>query len=134
VNKQFFHTCYPSFYRRIFFIKYAGLTMWQNSNSFLYRILLYRICTLGGFNFILFFWNFNKNHTEIDRYWQKNNFLLFAKCLKMYSFFRICILRLQKVLLWPKFFFLEKYQYGYQKHAEFYADFKFIDADLYKCP
>jgi hypothetical protein len=56
---------------------------------------------LGGFKFILF-WNFNRNHTEIDRYWQKNNFLLFAKCLKMYSFFRICILRLQKVLLWPK--------------------------------
>jgi hypothetical protein len=43
-------------------------------------------CTLGGFNFILF-WNFNGNHTEIDRYWQKNTFLLFAKCLKMYSFF-----------------------------------------------
>ena len=29
----------------------------------------------------------NGNHTENDRYWQKNNFLLFAKCLKMYSFF-----------------------------------------------
>jgi hypothetical protein len=62
--------------------------------------------------------------------------LLFAKCLKMYSFFRICILRLQKVLQYydPKIFFLEKYQYGYQKHAEFYADFKFVDADLNKCP
>jgi hypothetical protein len=34
----------------------------------------------------------------------------------------------------PKFFFLEKYQYGYQKNAEFYADFKFVDADLNKCP
>jgi hypothetical protein len=44
----------------------------------------------------------NRNHMENDRYWQKNNFLLFAKCLKMYSFFRICILRLQKVLLWPE--------------------------------
>ncbi len=44
----------------------------------------------------------NGNHTENDRYWQKKNFLLFAKCLKMYSFFRVCILRLQKVLLWPK--------------------------------
>ena len=30
----------------------------------------------------------------------------------------------------PKNFFLEKYQYGYQKNAEFYADFKFVDADL----
>jgi hypothetical protein len=48
----------------------------------------------------------------------------------MYSFFRICILRLQKVLLWPKKF-LEKYHYGYQKHAEFYAD---VDAGLNKCP
>ncbi len=47
----------------------------------------------------------NGNHTENDRYWQKNNFVLFAKFLKMYSFFRICILRLQKVLLWPKKFF-----------------------------
>jgi hypothetical protein len=41
----------------------------------------------------------NGNQTENDRYLEKNNFLLFAKCLKMYSFFRICILRLQKVLL-----------------------------------
>jgi hypothetical protein len=30
--------------------------------------------------------------------------------------------------------FSEKYQYGYQKNAEFYADFKFVDADLNKCP
>ncbi len=52
----------------------------------------------------------------------------------MYSFFRICILRLQKVLLWPKKIFFEKYQYGYPKNAEFYADFKFVDADLNKCP
>jgi hypothetical protein len=39
---------------------------------------------LGGFNFILF-WNFNRYQTENDRYLQKNYFLLFAKCLKMYS-------------------------------------------------
>ncbi len=55
------------------------------------------------------------NHTENDRYWQKINFWPFAKWLKMYSFFRICILRLQKVLLWPKKLFLEKYQYGIKK-------------------
>ncbi len=62
-------------------------------------------------------------------------FLLFAKCLKMYSFFRICILRLQKVLLWPqKKIFLEKSQYGYQKNPEFYADFKFFFAGFQKCP
>jgi hypothetical protein len=39
-------------------------------------------CTVGGFNFILF-WNFNRTQTENDRYWQKNNFLLYAKCLNM---------------------------------------------------
>jgi hypothetical protein len=33
----------------------------------------------------------------------------------------------------PKNFFLEKYQYGY-KIAEFYADFKFVDAGFQKCP
>jgi hypothetical protein len=33
----------------------------------------------------------NGNQTENERYWQKNNSLLFAQCLKMYSFFRICI-------------------------------------------
>jgi hypothetical protein len=30
--------------------------------------------------------------------------------------------------------FREKYQYGYLKNAEFYADFKFVDADLNKRP
>ncbi len=30
--------------------------------------------------------------------------------------------------------FLEKYQYGYQINAEFYADFKFVDAGFQKCP
>jgi hypothetical protein len=34
----------------------------------------------------------------------------------------------------PKHFFLEKYQYGYQINAEFYADFKFVDAGFQKCP
>jgi hypothetical protein len=71
---------------------------------------------------------------ENDRYWQKNNFLLFAKCLKMYRFFRICILRLLLLLLYdPKNFYLEKYQYGYQINAEFYADFKFVNPGFQKC-
>jgi hypothetical protein len=30
--------------------------------------------------------------------------------------------------------FREKYQYGYQNNAEFYADFKFVDAGFQKCP
>jgi hypothetical protein len=40
------------------------------------------VCTKGLQCFKL-----NGNQTENDRYWQKNNFLLFAKCLKMDSFF-----------------------------------------------
>ncbi len=44
------------------------------------------------------------------------------------QFLRICFLNLQKVLSWLQNFFLEKYQYGYQKNAEFYADFEFVDA------
>jgi hypothetical protein len=50
--------------------------------------------TLGGFNFILF-WNIIRNQTENERYWQKNNLLRFAKCLKMYNFFTFA-LKLQK--------------------------------------
>ncbi len=74
------------------------------------RMLVYsdasrRRCSHWGASILYFFWKFNRNHMENDRYLQKNNFLLFAKCLKMYRFFRICILRLQKVLLWPKHFF-----------------------------
>jgi hypothetical protein len=33
----------------------------------------------------------------------------------------------------PKKNFLENYHYGYKKNAEFYADFKFVDADFQKC-
>jgi hypothetical protein len=38
------------------------------------------------------------------------------------------------IIMTQKKFFLEKYQYGYQKNAEFYADFKFVDAGFQKCP
>ncbi len=44
--------------------------------------------------------------------------------------FKVCI----KCYYDPKKIFIEKYQDGYQKNAEFYADFKFVDADLNKCP
>ena len=37
-------------------------------------------------------------------------------------------------IMTQQIFFLEKYQYGYQKNAEFYADFKFVDAGFQKCP
>ncbi len=75
----------------------------------------------------------NGNHTEKDRYWQKNNFLLYAKCLKMCSFFAFAFKVCKKCYYDPKIYFLEKYHYRYQKNAEFYADFKFVDADLNKC-
>ncbi len=40
----------------------------------------------------------------------------------------------KSAIMTPNFFFLEKYNYVYKKNAEFYADFKFVDADLNKCP
>ncbi len=43
------------------------------------------------------------------------------------QFFRICILRIQKVLLWPKKFFSWKISMWVSKNAEFYAGFQ-------KCP
>jgi hypothetical protein len=55
----------------------------------------------------------------------KNKLFTFSKLFENLQFFRICILRLQKVLLQydPKKFFLEKYQNGYKKMLNFYADF-----------
>jgi len=53
------------------------------------------------------------------------------KCTVFFAFaFKVC----KKCYYDPKHFFLEKYQYGYQKNAEFYADFKFVDAGFQKCP
>ena len=60
---------------------------------------------------------------ENDRYGQKNNFLLFATCLKMYSFFAFAF-KVSKSVMTPKIFH-RKYQ-GYQKNAKFYADFNFV--------
>ncbi len=41
---------------------------------------------------------------------------------------------MQKVLLWPKKNFSWKISLWVSTNAEFYADFKFVDADLNKCP
>jgi hypothetical protein len=65
---------------------------------------------------------------ENARYWLKNKLLLFAKCLKMHRCcafaFKVC-----KMCYYdPNNFFHEKYQFGCQKNAEFYADFKFLRA------
>ncbi len=40
----------------------------------------------------------------------------------------------KSAIMTQKKFFFEKYQYGYQNNADFYAGFKFVDADLKKCP
>ncbi len=48
------------------------------------------LCTVGGFNFIVL-WHLNGIPMEHDSYWQKNKFLLFAKCQKMFCFLSICI-------------------------------------------
>jgi hypothetical protein len=61
----------------------------------------------------------NGNQTENDRYWQKNNFLLFAKCLKIYSFFALHLKYAKSANMTQKIFFLEKYQNGYQKTQNF---------------
>ena len=52
----------------------------------------------------------------------------------MYSFFAFAFKVCKKCYYDPTTFFLEKYHYGYKKNAEFYTDFKFVDADLNKCP
>ncbi len=52
----------------------------------------------------------------------------------MYSFFAFAFKVCKKCYYDLKKLFLEKYRYGYHKNAEFYADFKCVDADLNKCP
>ncbi len=59
----------------------------------------------------------------------KNYFLLFAKCLKMYSFSAFAFKVFKKCYYDPpkKKFFLAKNQDWYQKRR-IYADFEFVDA------
>ncbi len=49
------------------------------------------------------------------------------------QFFSHLHIKIAKSAIMTQHFLFEKYQYGY-KNAEFYADFKFVDADLNKCP
>jgi hypothetical protein len=58
-----------------------------------------------------------------------DNFFFVKGAVKNKLIFKEC----KKCYYDPKNFFLEKYQYGYQKNAEFYADFKFVDAGFHKC-
>jgi hypothetical protein len=50
------------------------------------------------------------------------------------QFFSHLHFKIAKSAIMTKQFFLEKYQYWCHKHTEFYADFKFVDADLKNCP
>jgi hypothetical protein len=54
-----------------------------------------------------------------------------GKCTVFFAFaFKVC----KKCYYDPNKFFLQKYHYGYLKNAEFFADFKFVDAGFQKCP
>jgi hypothetical protein len=53
---------------------------------------------------------------------------------EMYSFFRICILKFVKSAIMTRKKFFVKYINVVSKTAEFYADFKFFDADLTNSP
>ncbi len=57
----------------------------------------------------------NGNQTENDRYWQKNNFLLFANCLKMYSFFAFAFKVCKMCYYDPKIFFFKNINMGIKK-------------------
>ncbi len=50
------------------------------------------------------------------------------------QFFSHLHFKIAKSAIMPQKNFLKKHQYGYQKNAEFYADFKFVDAGFQKCP
>jgi hypothetical protein len=58
----------------------------------------------------------------------------FYKMFENVQFFSLLHFKIEKRAFMTQKLFFEKYQCGYQKHAEFYADFKFVDADLNKCP
>ncbi len=47
----------------------------------------------------------NGNQTENDRYLEKNNFLLLAKCLKMYNFFSHLHFKIAKSAIMTQNFF-----------------------------
>jgi hypothetical protein len=65
-----------------------------------------------------------------DRHYQKNYFLIFAKCLKM--FFAFAFKGFKKCYYDPPPpFFCQKIKIGV-KNAEFYADFEFVDAGFKK--
>ncbi len=70
---------------------------------------------IRGLQFYTFFWNFNRNHTENDRYWQKIILLLFAKCLKCTVFSHLPFKIAKSAIMTPKIFFLKNIKMGIKK-------------------
>ncbi len=87
-------------------------------------------CTIWGFN-VSNLTGIKRRMIDIDK--KVVYFLLNVwKC----TVFSHLHLKFAKIAIFhdPKFFFRNKYKYRYQKTEEFYADFKFVDADLNECP
>ena len=87
-------------------------------------------CVLGGFN-VSNLMGIKRRMIDIGK---KITFYFLQNVWKFTVFFAFAFKVCKKCYYDPKIFFLEKYHYGYKKNAEFYADFKFVDADLNKCP
>ncbi len=85
---------------------------------------------IGGFN-VSNLMGITRRMIDIRK---KITFYFLQNVWKCTVFFAFAFSDSKKCYYDPKNFFLEKYQYGYKKKAKFYADFKFVDANLNKCP
>ncbi len=75
---------------------------------------------------MLFFFYFNRNKKENDRFLQKNHVFIVAKCFTLYSFYSYLRSKFAKnAIMTTKNFFVQKFNMGI-KNAEFYADFNFV--------
>ncbi len=89
-------------------------------------------CIVGGFNFILFFGisiGITRRMIDIGK---KITFYFLQNVWKCTVFSHLHLKDAKSTIMTQKIF-LEKYHYGYQKNAEFYADFKFVDPGFQKC-
>ncbi len=70
--------------------------------------------TIGGFIFILF-WNFNRNHTKKDRYWQKITFYFFIMFKNVQFFSHLHFKIAKSAIMTQTFFFLKNSNLGIKK-------------------
>jgi hypothetical protein len=97
---------------------------------------------LPNLGHLFYLWTYNRglqcfklngNQTENERYWQKITFA-FCKMSENVQFFSHLHLKFAKsAIMTQTFLFWKNINMGIKK-AEFYADFKFVDASLNKCP